>query len=401
MSAAISPGTYEQTCNSGYVQDPGAGPQTCQVTLDHQFQMVHKYECSELNAATNVMLKSPDALAKMAALPPRPQHDGRTQRIAGLAIAGAGVVVAGADRALGAGRPNPVIRSPGHGRGRGRYPSAGTAQVGGHDVVHEPLYARAQVGYLPEQVPLPRELRVREYLRYRAELKGVRSRKPRTLDVILDEVLTEVGLAAEQQRLLSQLSKGYRQRVGLADALLHRPKVLLLDEPTDGLDPNQRREVLQLITRLGQRHAVILSTHVLPEVESLCHRVVILSRGRVAAQGPLSALLGLLQAGGTLEVVARGDQASLHAALQAVAGVAAVAVLAAPCAADPTVHRFQVELFAATAPAPARELLARAVLATGELRELTAARSQLDAVFRFLTTSGTAPPRPAPPEAAP
>ena len=280
-------------------------------------------------------------------------------------------------------------------------PSAGTAQVGGHDVVHEPLYARAQVGYLPEQVPLPRELRVREYLRYRAELKGVRSRKPRTLDVILDEVLTEVGLAAEQQRLLSQLSKGYRQRVGLADALLHRPKVLLLDEPTDGLDPNQRREVLQLITRLGQRHAVILSTHVLPEVESLCHRVVILSRGRVAAQGPLSALLGLLQAGGTLEVVARGDQASLHAALQAVAGVAAVAVLAAPCAADPTVHRFQVELFAATAPAPARELLARAVLATGELRELTAARSQLDAVFRFLTTSGTAPPRPAPPEAAP
>lgn len=280
-------------------------------------------------------------------------------------------------------------------------PSAGTAQVGGCDVVQEPLLARAQVGYLPEQVPLPRELRVREYLRYRAELKGVRSRKPRTLDVILDEVLTEVGLAAEQQRLLSQLSKGYRQRVGLADALLHRPKVLLLDEPTDGLDPNQRREVLQLITRLGQRHAVVLSTHVLPEVESLCQRVVILSRGRVAAQGPLSALLGLLQAGGTLEVVARGDQASLHAALAAVAGVAAVAVLAAPSAADPSVHRFQVELLATTAPAPARELLARAVLATGELRELTAARSQLDAVFRFLTTSGTAPPRPAPPEAVP
>lgn len=281
-------------------------------------------------------------------------------------------------------------------------PSAGTAHLAGCDVVQEPLLARAQVGYLPEQVPLPRELRVREYLRYRAELKGVRSRKPRTLDVIVDEILAEVGLAGEQQRLLGQLSKGYRQRVGLADALLHRPKVLLLDEPTDGLDPNQRREVLQLIRRLGERHAVILSTHVLPEVESLCQRLVILSRGRVAAQGPLGELQGLLQAGGTQEVVARGDQAALHAALLAVAGVAAVQVLAAPSAADPSVHRFQVELHAATSPAPVRELLARAVLSAGELRELTAARSQLDAVFRFLTASGMpAPPRSAPPEAAP
>lgn len=271
-------------------------------------------------------------------------------------------------------------------------PSAGTAAVAGFDVVDEPLLARAQVGYLPEQVPLPRELRVREYLRYRAELKGVTGPR-RSREALLDEVLAAVGLASEQRRLLAQLSKGYRQRVGLADALLHRPKVLLLDEPTDGLDPNQRREVLQLIARLGQTHAVILSTHVLPEIESVCQRVVILSRGRVAAAGSLSELLGRLQVGGRLQVLARGDQAALLAALRQTPGVAAVQAVAGGDPAEAAVHRFVVELTAKHGPgeAQAREQVARAVLTVGELRELLAARSQLDAVFRFLTadTDGT------------
>lgn len=282
-------------------------------------------------------------------------------------------------------------------------PSAGTAQVAGFDVVDEPLLARAQVGYLPEQVPLPRELRVREYLRYRAELKGVTAPR-RSLDALLDEVLAAVGLAQEQRRLLAQLSKGYRQRVGLADALLHRPKVLLLDEPTDGLDPNQRREVLQLIARLGQAHAVILSTHVLPEIESVCQRVVILSRGRIAAQGSLSELLGRLQVGGRLEVLARGEQAALLAALRQAPGVAAVQAVAGGGPAEAAVHRFVVELTDKHGPgeAQAREQVARAVLGVGELRELLAARSQLDAVFRFLTAPGTeGPPGPPPAEAKP
>lgn len=269
-------------------------------------------------------------------------------------------------------------------------PSTGTAEVAGFDVVDEPLAARAQVGYLPEQVPLPRELRVREYLRYRAELKGVTVPR-RSLNALLDEVLAAVGLASEQRRLLAQLSKGYRQRVGLADALLHRPKVLLLDEPTDGLDPNQRREVLQLIARLGQAHAVILSTHVLPEIESVCQRVVILSRGRVAAQGSLSELLGRLQVGGRLQVLARGDQAALLAALRQAPGVAAVQAVADSGPAEAAVHRFVVELIEKHGPgeALAREQVARAVLTVGELRELLAARSQLDAVFRFLTAAST------------
>jgi ABC-2 type transport system ATP-binding protein len=268
-------------------------------------------------------------------------------------------------------------------------PSTGSARVAGLDVVDESLAARAQVGYLPEQVPLPRELRVREYLRYRAELKGGPPGK-RRLDTVIDEVLAEVGLVGEQRRLISQLSKGYRQRVGLADALLHRPKVLLLDEPTDGLDPNQRREVLALIARLGQTHAVILSTHVLPEVESVCQRLVILSHGRVAAQGSLSELLGRLQARDRLELLARGDQAALLLALQAVAGVAAVRAEAASGGGEPNVHRFLIELKLTdgAAAARAREELVRAVVAVGELRELLAARSRLDAVFRFLTAAG-------------
>jgi ABC-2 type transport system ATP-binding protein len=249
--------------------------------------------------------------------------------------------------------------------------------------VHEPLLARAQVGYLPEQVPLPRELRVREYLRYRAELKGVPGAR---LAATVDQVVEEVGLVDEQRRLISQLSKGYRQRVGLADALLHRPKVLLLDEPTDGLDPNQRRAVLSLIARLGHTHAVILSTHVLPEVESLCQRLVILSRGRVAAMGSLDELLGRLQTGDRVELSARGERAALHAALAAVPAVRAVQELPAPSG-DADVHRFRIELAVAekTCQGQAHEQLARAVLAIGELRELVLARSRLDAVFRFLT----------------
>jgi ABC-2 type transport system ATP-binding protein len=266
-------------------------------------------------------------------------------------------------------------------------PTTGSAEIAGCDVVTDSLAARAQVGYLPEQVPLPRELRVREYLRYRAELKGVPAR---ALTRTVEATLAEVGLAEASPRLIGQLSKGYRQRVGLADALLHRPKVLLLDEPTDGLDPNQRREALQLIARLGQEHAVILSTHVLPEIESVCQRVVILSRGRVAAQGRLDELMAGLTARGRLELTARGELAALLAALQAVPGVESVQVATntgAGAGADQAVHRFVIELAAVDAAQAAlsREQLARAVLAVGELRELAAVRSRLDAVFRFLT----------------
>jgi ABC-2 type transport system ATP-binding protein len=265
------------------------------------------------------------------------------------------------------------------------YPTQGTARLCGHDIVLSPRQARAQIGYLPEQVPVTSELRVGEYLRFRAELKGVPA--PRQA---VASVLAEVGLSVlgEDRRLLGQLSKGFRQRVGLADALLHRPKVLLLDEPTDGLDPNQRRETLELIRRLGAVHTVLLSTHVLPEVESVCQRIVVLDRGQVVAAGTkeeLYARLAVLD--GQLEVVCRGEEPRLRAALQAVPGVRAVHWQAAA----EQVQSFRVELEAKTAES-ATEELARAVLGVGELRALRPAPSSLDAVFRFLTTFKPAPP---------
>lgn len=262
-------------------------------------------------------------------------------------------------------------------------PSAGSARVAGVDIASEPLRARARVGYLPEQVPLYRELRVREYLCYRAELKGVPCRNGKVQRAV-DAALLQVGLVAEQKRLIGQLSKGYRQRVGLADALLHEPPLLLLDEPTDGLDPNQRREVLTLIGQLGVERAVVLSTHVLPEIETLCQQVVVLSRGRVAAKGTLAELLASLRSTDCIEVCCRGDRDALRQVLQQQPGV--VAVTEQPGSPMATGLRFIVELQQDQDSLAARcEQLVRAILQVGELQELAPQRTHLDAVFRALT----------------
>jgi ABC-2 type transport system ATP-binding protein len=260
------------------------------------------------------------------------------------------------------------------------FPTSGTARLHGHDVVRSARKARAEVGYLPEQVPLDLELRVGEYLRLRAELKGV-PLPQKAVAAVLDEV--GLGSPGDGRRLIGELSKGLRQRVGLADAILHRPKVLLLDEPTDGLDPNQRRETLQLIRRLGETQTVLLSTHVLPEVESICHRVVVLDRGRVAAVGtPAELVLGLAapRLRGRIELACRGDEALFDKALRELPVVATVERTAT---AGP-VHTFRVEL-APDAPESAVEIVARAALSVGELRSLQPAPSDLAAAFRFLT----------------
>jgi gliding motility-associated transport system ATP-binding protein len=245
-------------------------------------------------------------------------------------------------------------------------PTAGSVSVCGVDVADDPLAARARIGYLPESVPLYPELRVDEYLGYRAALKGVKraDRKAR-----IDEALAAVALVPERRRLIGQLSKGYRQRVGLADALLHRPDVLILDEPTDGLDPNQRRDTLALIARLGKERTVVLSTHILPEVESVCARVVILDRGRIIAEGRPAELV---DAERDLVVVARGDRDAILAALRAVDGVTDVV------AQDGDAYRVK-------SGRDVREALARAVVAVAELRELRPAALGLERVFAQLT----------------
>jgi ABC-2 type transport system ATP-binding protein len=165
--------------------------------------------------------------------------------------------------------------------------TSGEATIDGLDVFWQPVEVRRRIGYMPENCPLYQEMRVIEYLRFRAGIKGLHGSRRRQR---LDYVLQRCWLADVQRQLIGTLSKGYRQRVGLADALLADPPVLILDEPTAGLDPTQIRASRELIRELGREHTILLSTHILPEVEMTCDRVIIIHRGRVAASGPLREL---------------------------------------------------------------------------------------------------------------
>jgi len=159
-------------------------------------------------------------------------------------------------------------------------PTSGKAEVAGFDVFQDSLRAREHIGYMPENVPLYTDMRVHEFLRYRAALKGVPGRR---LKERIGDVLELCGLKDVEKKIIGNLSKGYRQRVGLADAMSHEPDLLILDEPTIGLDPNQIRLVRDLIRNLRRHHTILLSTHILPEVEMLCSRVIIINKGRIEA----------------------------------------------------------------------------------------------------------------------
>ena len=158
--------------------------------------------------------------------------------------------------------------------------SSGSATVAGLDVFTQADEVRRRIGYMPENNPLHPEMRVREYLKFRARLKGLGRARSRQR---VDAVVAQCGLEEVSKRIIGHLSKGYRQRVGLADALVHDPELIILDEPTIGLDPSQIRSVRQLIKDLGRRHTVLLSSHILPEVEMTCNRVLIMREGRILA----------------------------------------------------------------------------------------------------------------------
>jgi ABC-2 type transport system ATP-binding protein len=165
--------------------------------------------------------------------------------------------------------------------------TSGRVRVAGLDIADEPLKARAKLGYMPEGAPLYPELKVREYLLYRARLKRVARSQHKAA---IDRVLTLCAINDVTEVLIGQLSKGYRQRVALADALLGKPPLLILDEPTSGLDPNQIRDVRAVIRGLGQEHTILLSTHILSEVETTCDRALVISRGQLVAEGTLEQL---------------------------------------------------------------------------------------------------------------
>src|SRR3984893_11712093 len=181
-------------------------------------------------------------------------------------------------------------------------PTFGRAYIAGHDVFRDSLKARRHLGYLPESVPLYGDMRVNEYLRYRGSLKGLSGRKLRSR---ADAVKELCSVKEVKNKLISSLSKGYRQRVGLAEALIHEPDLLILDEPTIGLDPNQIRHVRELIKSLGKRHTILLSTHILSEVEVTCSRVIIIHRGQIEASDTPENLVGKLRTSGTVKLEAR------------------------------------------------------------------------------------------------
>ena len=200
--------------------------------------------------------------------------------------------------------------------------TSGIARVCGHDVMENPMAVRQNIGYLPESVPLYPEMRVEEYLLYRAKLKGVdrHARRQR-----LDQSLEKCRIKEVRRRLLGTLSKGYRQRIGLADAMLADPKVLILDEPTSGLDPIQIRETLAAIKSLAGSHTVLLSTHILSEVEAICDRVVIINRGNIRWDGKLSSLASELP---TLVMDLTGPEPAISDWLKKVAGARPATVTA-------------------------------------------------------------------------
>lgn len=199
--------------------------------------------------------------------------------------------------------------------------SGGSVRIDGLDVFSQSLEVRRRIGYLPENTPLYDDMRVLEYLTYRGTLKGLYGRRLRTR---LHEVLPVCGLEDVRDDIIRGLSKGYRQRVGLADALIHDPPLLILDEPTIGLDPNQIRQIREFIKHLGKRHTVLLSTHILSEVEMICERVIIIQGGSIVAADRTEHLLHSMKGGRRVTVEVRGPEDAITQALQAVAGVRSV-----------------------------------------------------------------------------
>lgn len=202
----------------------------------------------------------------------------------------------------------------------------GTVRIEGHDIAEAPAQAKACIGYLPEQPPLYQDMTVTEYLLFVAELKAVRKKAERRTAV--EKVCAKAGLQGMEARLIRNLSKGYRQRVGIAAALLGSPKVIILDEPTVGLDPAQMIEIRSLIHDLGKSHTVILSSHILSEVQTVCDRVLIIANGKLVAQGTPEELAEKLAAKGSISATAQGSREAVLAAAKAIPGLTDLRVTA-------------------------------------------------------------------------
>jgi len=256
--------------------------------------------------------------------------------------------------------------------------SDGTVRVDGFDVFESPIEVRKRIGYLPENPPLYVEMDVVGYLRFVAKIKGVPGDK---LDSEVRRVMERVNITDVKERIIAKLSKGYKQRVGLAQALLNDPPVLILDEPTIGLDPKQIHEVRELIKDLAGNHTVVLSTHILPEVEQTCHRVIIIDRGKIVAVDTPSNLRFQLQGAARVTVEVQGPVSEIMSKLKTMAGVVDVQKLAD----SDGHHRLQVE---GELKKDIRGDLARTIVQNGwDLYELQSATMSLEDIFLKLTTA--------------
>lgn len=254
----------------------------------------------------------------------------------------------------------------------------GTARVAGFDVFNQPMEVKRRIGYLPENPPIYNEMTVDSYLDFVAKIKGVdsASRKQR-----IEEVKDRVSIKEYSRTLIKNLSKGYKQRVGIAQALVHDPEVLILDEPTIGLDPNQISEVRQLIKSLGGTHTIILSTHILPEVSMTCQRVVIIAQGKIAAVDTPENLTRQLQGTDRIYLEAKGPESTVTGRIKEIDGVLRVESNRLD---GDEVFSYSVET---ELKKDVRGKLARKIVESGfDLLELRTIRMSLEEVFLQLTT---------------
>lgn len=276
-------------------------------------------------------------------------------------------------------------------------PTAGAANVAGYDVLEQPMEVKRRIGYLPETPPLYPDMVVGDYLAFVGRLKGLSSKDLRKR---VDEVCERCAIGDVRRKLINKLSKGYRQRVGLAQAIIHNPDVLILDEPTSGLDPRQIIETRTLIRNLAGDHTIILSTHILPEVEQICEKVVIISRGKVVATDSVQALTNRLRGSEAIAVEVEDfsgagiDPARVLQRLEQVPGVSRVIHKDTPGGR----LQFEVESLQGRS---VRGGIARSVVEAGwSLTELRAVSYSLEEVFLQLTGGDAAAPEAAPVEVA-
>jgi ABC-2 type transport system ATP-binding protein len=260
-------------------------------------------------------------------------------------------------------------------------PTSGTASVLGHDVEREPLAARRALGYLPEGAPSWPEMTPRGFLAFIADVRRLSGEHRRRR---IDDTVARLGLGPVLDQSIETLSKGFKRRVGLAQSILHDPPVLVLDEPTDGLDPNQKHEVRALIREMAPGKTIVISTHILEEVDALCGRAIIIARGRLLADDTPAGLEARSRYHNavTLTLAERADLARIEAALKGVAGVAAVEVGA---------RDGQLTALALSGQQPLAAISALAASERWNLHELRLEAGRLDEVFRSVTTTEVAP----------